>query len=167
VAPGDHPFPHRFDPSRYSDYYLLSRLSEAEVQAEVVKALRELRVTCWPVDVGSKNVRGRACGALRRAGVINPASLLRAKHPGASDGALGFADVPGVLPGGRALFLEVKAPRWLKFGTRKVLVIDREEGLPTPEQLRFLAEAHMAGAVVGVVWSARDAVEIVKKAVAK
>ena len=63
------------------------------------------------------------------------------------------------------MLIEVKAPRWLGASKAKIgrIVIDRHEGEATPEQLSILLEAHNKGAVVGVVWSVADAIEIAKK----
>ncbi|HWQ10994.1 MAG TPA: hypothetical protein VN436_17865 [Holophaga sp.] len=165
-----YPFPHAFDRSRYSDHYLLSHLSEAAVQAQIVDALGKMGLLAWVVDVGGKKVRGRACAALRHAGVDKPAQLLRAKHPGASDAPQGFPDVPGLIPPERSatghlipFFLEVKRPMWLKLSKTGRLTVDQAAGEPTEEQLGFLLSVHHAGACCGVVWSVSDAVEILKK----
>lgn len=163
VRPAELPFPWKWDRSRYPDVLLLSHLSEATVQAQVLRGLHELGIAAWPVDVGGKTVRGRAFGALKRAGVKDATSVLRPSHPGGGDGTPGFVDVPGVLPGGRALFLEVKAPAWYSLSRARpgALVKDRDAGEPSDAQLDFLWEAHCHGAVVGLVWSLRDAISIV------
>ena len=56
----------------------------------------------------------------------------------------GFSDLFGVLPGGRALFVEVKAPK----------------GKPSPAQTNFLAQVSMTGAAAGVARSIEDVIRI-------
>lgn len=164
-----YPFPHEFHREAYSDFYLLSCLSEAVVQAQIKEALEKMGLLAWVVDVGAKKVRGRACGALRKAGVANPAQVLRAKHPGASDAPQGFPDIHGLIPTRLSatgilvpFYIEVKRPLWLKFGKRG-LAVDQQPGKPTPEQLAFLLSAHLVGACCGVAWSVADSNKILKK----
>lgn len=56
----------------------------------------------------------------------------------------GHADIGGVLPGGRAFYLEVKRP-----GEK-----------PTPKQAKFLARMAKAGALTGVVTSVADVADL-------
>lgn len=56
----------------------------------------------------------------------------------------GFSDLFGVLPGGRAIFIEVKS----------------EKGKPSPAQANFLAQVSMTGAVAGVARSIEDVIRI-------
>jgi hypothetical protein len=111
-----------------------------------------------PVDAGAKKLRGRAVGALRRAGVARPEAAL-AGATGA--GIAGLADVVGTLKGGRSVYVEVKAPAWLGPSRRTGRMVQkRAAGEPTPEQLAFLLDAVRKGAVAGVAWSMRDVVEL-------
>ena len=59
----------------------------------------------------------------------------------------GFSDLFGVLPGGKALFLEVKTPK----------------GRPTEVQTNFLVQVKCAGAAAGVVRSIEDVIKIIEK----
>lgn len=150
----DLPFVHEFVASRYPPGYLRSGISEAQVQDAAIAALRARKALVYPVDAGAKVLRGRAVGALRARGVRNPEAML-AGRTGA--GVAGLADLIGVLPGGRALFVEVKAPAWLAPSPKTGRLIQkRAAGEPTDAQLSFLEEAWYRGAVAGVVWSALD-----------
>jgi len=57
----------------------------------------------------------------------------------------GFSDLFGILPGGKALFVEVKAPK----------------GKPSPAQENFLNTVSMRGAVAGVARSFEDVLRII------
>lgn len=57
----------------------------------------------------------------------------------------GFADLFGVLPGGKAIFLEVKSPK----------------GKPSPAQTNFIAQVSSAGALAGVARSIEDVIKII------
>jgi len=57
----------------------------------------------------------------------------------------GFSDLFGVLPGGKALFLEIKTPK----------------GRPTEAQTNFLVQAKCAGAAAGVARSIEDVLKII------
>lgn len=57
----------------------------------------------------------------------------------------GFADLFGVLPGGRSLFLEIKTPK----------------GRPTDAQTNFLFQVSMTGAAAGVARSIEDVLQII------
>lgn len=146
-------FPHTFDPAAYSGLYLLSCVPESEVQAAILESLQWRRIPAVAVDAGAAKLRGRAYRALKAAGQ-NARGIL-AGQTGA--GVEGFPDIVGTLPGGRALFIEVKAPRWLHESPKTGKLIQKErEGLPTLEQMAFLETMHQAGAVVGVAWSVDD-----------
>jgi len=56
----------------------------------------------------------------------------------------GFSDLFGVLPGGRAAFLEVKAP-----GKK-----------PTDDQINFITQMQRMGAAAGVVRSIQEALDV-------
>jgi len=57
----------------------------------------------------------------------------------------GFSDLFGVLPGGRALFIEVKSPK----------------GKPSEAQTNFLNTVSMRGATAGVARSFEDVLKII------
>lgn len=57
----------------------------------------------------------------------------------------GFSDLFGVLPGGRALFLEIKAPK----------------GKPSEAQTNFLTQVSKTGALAGVARSYEDVIKII------
>lgn len=134
-----------FDPSRYPQAYLRAGYREATVQRLVLVRLRQLGYRPFVVDSGAARLRGRAA----RAGVF---------LGGASTGmARGIADVHGTGPGGRAVYVEVKAPAWLAPSPKTGRLIQRRAaGEPTPEQIRFLEEHLRAGAVAGVAWGPQD-----------
>jgi len=153
-----YPFPYLWDPTRYAEPYLMAGVTEADVQGSILEVLRVLGIPALAVDAGAKKLRGRAFGALRRAG----ASTLALKGQTGA-GCSGLSDIIGCIPGGRALFLEVKAPAWFTRGKRG-LITKRAAGKPSPQQLAFLSTMHRAGAVVGVAWSSADLALIFKAA---
>lgn len=57
----------------------------------------------------------------------------------------GFSDLFGVLPGGKAIFIEVKSLR----------------GKPSPAQTNFLSQAIKTGAIAGVARSIEDVINII------
>lgn len=57
----------------------------------------------------------------------------------------GFSDLLGVLPGGKAFFIEVKSLT----------------GKPSPDQTNFLAQAIKTGALAGVARSYEDVIRII------
>ena len=157
-----YPFLHIFEASRYSPAYLRQGVPESVVQAACVARLRALGAAVDIRDTGAAKLRGRAYGALKRRGVKDPRALLKG-FTGA--GSVGASDLVFTLPGGRAGFLEVKAPgRWVE-GARGRLVQDDGPGQPTPEQLEYLERRRLLGAVVGVAWAALD-VDVILSGVA-
>ncbi len=58
---------------------------------------------------------------------------------------VGFSDLFGVLPGGRALFIEVKSPK----------------GKPSDDQTNFLNTVSIRGAIAGVARSFEDVLKII------
>lgn len=155
------PFLCRFDPARYSEFYLMSCVPEAKVQEDILDMLQWRGIPAVAVDVGAKKLRGRAVGALQAAG---RGDLLHRLKGTTGAGVAGLVDVLGTIPGrlvgqlrGVPLFVEVKAPRWLHKSPRTGALIQKErEGLPTAQQLAFLDTMHRAGAVVGVAWGLDD-----------
>ncbi|MGP8269082.1 MAG: hypothetical protein ACLQLH_03365 [Terracidiphilus sp.] len=63
-----------FDRARYNDAYLLGCVSEATVQKNALATLNLHRIPALAVDAGGAKLRGRACRALRGAGVRNAAA---------------------------------------------------------------------------------------------
>ncbi len=151
-----YPFPHAWDPGRYSRAYLLSGLSEAYVQQEGVRYLLEHAVWTKIVDAGGKNLRGRASGALRRSGASSQdvQNALR----GRTDACQGFPDTHGIILG-IPWYVEWKKPGRIDTLGR---VISRA-GTAEQSQLDFLKEAHVQGALVGVAWSTFDLIAILGK----
>lgn len=94
------------------------RRPERELQTAILRVLQLHRVLAWGVQ---RERAGRA----------------RASHIGFT----GLPDITGVLPGGRALFLEVKRPN----------------NKATPQQERAMYLLHCQGAVVSIVRSVEDA----------
>ena len=143
------PFPWRFDGRRYSDLYLMARIDEARVQAEILELLRTYDVDAVPIDAGGRRIRGRMMAA-RSAGI--PLGGVQHAKTGAAIPA-GFADLEATLaPTGRSLYVEVKAPAWID-ADKKVI---RQAGQPTAEQIEFLLSKHRRGALCMVAWSAGD-----------
>lgn len=142
-----------FDVSRYPETYLRTGILEAAVQATCVAYLKaRWRAEVTVIDVGDAHLRGRAAGLLAAAGG-NP-RLLKGR-PGQM--ARGIVDLAVTFPGGRAGWFEVKRPAHM-FPSLKTgrLVQKAAAGAPTDEQLAFLARQERAGAVVGVLWWAKD-----------
>lgn len=150
-----YPFPHEYV-RRDSTARLMLCPSEAQVQSAILDYLNHSNVVAWSVDAGAKALRGRAVGLARRLGADKGAlAAMNAGRAGAA--SRGVPDVMGILPGGRALLLEVKQPAWMT--TSKAtggLVQKKPAGLPSDAQLAFLLAAHQAGALVAVVWSVED-----------
>ena len=152
----------------YSVPYLVARVKESQVQKAVLQLLAARRIPAVSVDVGAKDVRGRAFGALKRAGRSDLTHLIAGKT---GAGIAGVVDIIGVIPGaflglrfGIPLFLEMKAPAWYEPSPKTLKLIQkRPAGKLTPEQERFLTTMGEAGAVVGVCWSALDLREIFYK----
>ena len=72
------------------------------MQSQILQLLGLRGIFAWPVDAGAKAIRGRARGALTRAGA-DPRQLgyiLSGKTGAAKKGVV---DIHGILPGGRAL----------------------------------------------------------------
>lgn len=129
-----------FDRSRYPTSYLCVQHSEAEVQRDILKALAQAGITAFAFDSGAKAMRSRAGAG------------------GASAGAAGLPDIIGWLPGGRALFIEVKRPGFYGGGawTGKT----KPAGRVSDAQAAFLGHAISAGCAAGVAWSIDDALKI-------
>lgn len=149
----EYAFLHCFDAGRYAPGYLRLGLSEDQVVSGIVRRLQARGAEVDVVDVGAKQLRGRAVAALRRRGVRCPESVLLGS---AGAGKRGAADVRFVLPGGRAGFIEAKKPGLWVEGMRGRLVQELAPGQPTEEQLEYLASRSRLGAVVGVAWSWTD-----------
>lgn len=124
-------------------------ISEAQLQRAILEALHFNRILAWPVDAGAKKMRGKALKGMKLLGGDSKACTAFMKK-GKGDAPVGFPDIVGVLPGGRALFIEVKRPAG----------IGQDKGRPTPEQRHFIAIAVKAGAAAGFAWSVDDALEI-------
>lgn len=150
------PYLSEWDRNRYSLHFLLARVPEDKVQADLLEALKWRGIVALPVDAGAKDLRGRAQAMARQLGANQ--DQLRWINGGKSGaGIKGLADVVGVLPGGRALFIECKAPAWFApSGKTGHLIQDRAPGKPSDAQLAFLDTMHAAGAVVGIVWGPGD-----------
>jgi hypothetical protein len=144
------PFPWEFYQAKYSEHYLGSQVTEAQVQADIVSLLTVFDVDVVPIDAGGRRQRGRMIRAAKTAG-IHLAGIQNVKN--GAEIPKGFADLEATLaPTGRSLYIEVKAPAWL--GAKNKVI--RRAGKPSPEQLEFLLSKHRRGAVVLVAWSSAD-----------
>lgn len=151
--PDAYGFPWKFEGYRYSDHYLMSRITEAQVQNDILSLMAMFDVDAVPIDAGGRRQRGRMLAAAKSQGIaLGP--VVNAKTSGAIPA--GFADLAATLaPSGRSLYVEVKAPAWIDTN-RKII---RRAGAPTTEQLEFLAEKQRRGALVLVAWSSKDVEE--------
>jgi hypothetical protein len=147
------PFPWRFIGDRYSNLYLMSQISEAQVQADIIKLMAAYKVDAVPIDAGGRRHRGRMFKAAQAQGI--DLSGVRATSGGEIPS--GFSDIEATLaPTGRSLYIEVKAPAWINENLR----VMRRAGHATKEQLNFLLEKHRRGALVLVAWAATDVDEL-------
>lgn len=147
------PFPWRFIGGRYSDLYLMSQVSEAQVQSDILALLLAYKVDAVPIDAGGRRHRGRMVKAAQGQGI----DLTGVRAPSGGEIPSGFSDLEATLaPKGRSLYIEVKTPAWLD-EKRKVI---RRAGQATKEQLQFLLAKHKRGALVLVAWSATDVEEL-------
>lgn len=141
----------------------MQRPTEKAVQKQILELLDLRGIFAWPVDAGAKMIRGRATGALKRAGLDDAARFVNFGQAGGA--RKGVVDIHGILDGGRALCIEVKQPEWLTVnGSSSDLIQLRGAGKPTDDQLKFLLAAHAAGAVCGVAWSTEDVEAILNEA---
>ena len=147
-----YPFPWKFEPERYGDLYLISQVTEAQVQDAILQTLAAYKVDAVAIDAGGRRQRGRMMGAAKRSG-IDLAGISNVKTWYSIPA--GFSDLEATLsPAGRSLYIEVKAPAWLDEHNK----IIRRAGEASPEQLDFLVSKHLRGAVVLVAWSSMDVV---------
>lgn len=144
-----YPFPWKFEGYRYSDLYLMSQLTEAQVQKNILELMAAFDVDAVPIDAGGRRQRGRMMAAAKAADAT--ASFKRLKL--GAEIPPGFSDLEATLaPEGRSLYIEVKAPAWID--EKKKII--RRAGQPTLDQLQFLLSKHQRGALVLVAWSAND-----------
>lgn len=149
---GDYPFPWRV-PDNHTDLYQMSQVTEAQVQDGILKLLALYNVDGVPIDAGGRRQRGRMIGAAAAAGVAL-AGIQNVKTGSAIPA--GFADIEATLaPTGVALYIEVKAPRWLDRNGRRL----RAPGNVSQAQLEFLLSKYRRGAVVMVAWSVAEVEE--------
>jgi hypothetical protein len=150
------PFPSQFEASAYDAFYLMSQMTEARVQEDILELLGLYKVDAVAIDAGGRRQRGRMMGAAKKAGIdITRISNVKTWYSIPA----GFSDLEATLaPSGRALYIEVKAPAWLDV-QKKVI---RAAGKPTEDQLEFLLSKHRRGACVLVAWSASDVLSYLK-----
>src|ERR1700682_3544445 len=144
------PFPCTFERMNYRDLYLMSCITETQVQSAILELFQLFKVDGVPIDAGGRRQRGRMTGAAHAAG-IDLAGVQNVKTGRAIPG--GFADLEATLaPEGRALYIEVKAPQWIDELGRVI----RVAGKASDAKLMFLLSKHERGALVMVAWSAGD-----------
>jgi len=160
----DRPYLHRFERSRYPSASLQLCLSEEMIEKTILESLRVRGIMAQKIDAGGKAMRGKLIQVLRRYG-IRPdiANAIAAQVFGSAP--RGWLDITGVLPGGRAMFVEVKQPEWLEVSDKTGRLIQkRPAGAPEPAQLDFMERMHRQGALVGCAWDAGDLDVILKGA---
>jgi len=146
-------FPCKFERTRYTEHYLMKRVTEAQVQSDIVQLLNAYKVDATAVDAGGRRSRGRIVAAAAAKG-IDASSLGKIKLGG--ELPKGFSDLEATLaPNGRALYIEVKAPAWLNEKGN----IDAAAGKPSDDQLEFLFSKWRRGALVMVAWSQTDVMD--------
>lgn len=146
-------FPWRFERQRYADLYLLSQVTESQVQKQILELLHAYSVDAVAIDAGGRKQRGRMMAAAKQSGVAL-AGLQNVKTGFAIPE--GWPDIEATLaPKGRALFIEVKAPAWID-GKGKII---RAAGRPSVEQLDLLHSKQDRGAKVLVAWASTDVTE--------
>lgn len=144
-----YPFPWRFERQRYSDLYLLSQITENQVQKQILELLHAYKIDAVAIDAGGRKQRGRMMSAARVRG-IQLAGLENIKTGAIPEG---WPDIEATLaPNGRALFIEVKAPAWIN-GKGKII---RAAGRASVEQLDLLLSKWHRGARCLVAWSMDD-----------
>lgn len=150
---GKYPFPHRFDGFRYASLYLMQQVTEEMVQKNILELLHVFNVDAVAIDAGGRRQRGRMMGAAKKAGIdLNAIQNSKTWYSIPA----GFSDLEATLaPGGRSLYIEVKAPAWHDARNRVI----RRAGQPSQEQLDFLFSKHRRGALVLVAWSLDDVQE--------
>lgn len=148
-------FPWKWDRTRYSNNYLVQRVSEEDVQSAIIASLEFFRVDVIAIDAGMKRARGRVMQGARIRG-IDASNIVNFKSGGLP---AGFPDLHGTLaPEGTALYIEVKAPAWIDPDNPSKII--REAGKPTSEQLVFLDSKHLRGAICLVAWSVDDVTRV-------
>lgn len=141
-------FQHEWDASRYTAGWLsIERDEERVVQPAVVAALRARGAFAEILDSGSRKLRGRAFGAMRRAGV-DPSWAMKGATGAARKGT---PDVIGCTPSGIFIAIECKAPALIVNG-----IVERSAGVASADQLEWLDAAHRKSAIVGVAWGPSD-----------
>jgi hypothetical protein len=120
-----------------------------------------MHIQACAVDAGGAKIRGSAYRALKAAGVPNAGYIVQG---GAGASIAGLVDIIGTLPGGRSLYIEVKAPAWYRLNKQNQMRQSREAGKPSDKQLAFMDSMADCGALVGVVWSIGDLEDILQYA---
>ena len=62
------PFPVLFERERYSELYLMSRVTEKQVQKDILAYLHSYNVDAVAIDAGGRRQRGRMMAAAHAAG---------------------------------------------------------------------------------------------------
>jgi len=146
-------FPHQWNRAAQSRSVLSLGPDEAVTQDAILILLRSKRIEAEAIDAGGKKIRGVVAAVLRSMKVPQATiAIVQARMKGAAPTS--WPDITGILPGGRALFIEVKAPERVDLLTGRQL---RAPGKAEPEQLVMLDRLHQRGALVGVCWSMEDA----------
>lgn len=100
-------------------------VSEKQIECAILEYLQLINITAWKQNSGCLKVENR---------------FVRFATDARGRSVKGISDIPGYLPGGRALYIEVKRPG--KY--------------PTPDQKAFLKNAKESGCLAFVARSVQD-----------
>jgi hypothetical protein len=143
------PFLWQYESVRYTEFYKASCVSEQQVVTDIASYLARFHVDVAVIDAGGKRSRGQMLAIAKKNGLLASAMRPLINMRTGSAFPEGFSDIEATLaPGGKALYIEVKAPEWLH--------PKRAAGQPTEAQLHFLYEKWKRGALVMVAWSVGD-----------
>lgn len=132
-----------FDPSRYLRAVRSLPQSEDDVQTSILVELHRRGILAWHLDAGGRKTRR----VLQARGVAMGAG-------GQGDIPEGWPDIFGILPNGRALFIEVKRPG-CRVGTRQI----QAAGTLSAAQIDFLALVERQNTLAFAAWDVSDVID--------
>ena len=131
-----------FEPERYSRAVRSLPQSEEDVQASILAELHRRGILAWHLDAGGRKTRR----VLQARGVAMGSG-------GQGDIPAGWPDIFGILPNGRALFIEVKRPG-CRAGTKAI----QSAGTLSADQITFLTTAEVWNALAFPAWDVSDVI---------